>query len=86
MPGVNENHSKLDLEGSQNHQERDLGAFRGVLGALGFSNVFLEHHVEFCFHQVGAAWSIWGVILAATGFRMADPLGVSRCIWRNRKN
>ena len=25
-------------------------------------------------------------ILAATGFRRADPLCVFRCIWRNRKN
>ena len=35
---------------------------------------------------VGAPRSILCAILAPIGFRRVDPLGVSRCIWRNRKN
>ena len=35
--------------------------------------------------NVGAAWSILCAILAPTRFRRADPLCVSQCIRRNRK-
>jgi hypothetical protein len=37
------------------------------------------------YRHVGAIWSISNPIFAPTGFRRADPLGVSRCIWRYRK-
>ena len=41
---------------------------------------------HYFFELYCATWAIWGPICAPTGFRRADPLGVSRCIWRHRKN
>ena len=34
----------------------------------------------------GTTWLIFCAILAPAGFLRADLLGVSRCIWRNRRN
>ena len=36
--------------------------------------------------HISATWSMLRAILAPTGFRRADPLGVSRCIRRYRTN
>ena len=73
-------------KGPQISKNETLGRFGGVLGALCFSNTFWEHHLEFFVHHFGATWSNLGAILVLTGFRRVIILGVSQCIWRNRKN
>ena len=63
-----------------------LGASGGLLEAsvsrVGKRRTSLTHSFE----VFGVTWSISCAILAPTGFRRADPFGVSLCFWRNRKN
>ena len=76
VPRVIGNHSKLSLEESQG-VSGGLGSIRGSRNA--------EDKDETWGH-FGATWSILCAILAPTGFRRADPLGVCRCIWLSHKN
>ena len=64
----------------------DHGAFQGVLGAFGFLNAERRADKNEKWKHFGATWPILCASVAPTGFLRADPLGVSRCIWRNRKN
>ena len=69
----------------QNHQKSDVEAFLGGLEAFGFMNAERRADKDQNWSHFGAAWLILCAILAPSGFRRADPLGVYRCIWRNRK-
>ena len=82
MPRGIENHSKLSLEGS--------GRFEGGFGALDFMNAERRANKDEKWSHFDATWSIWCAILAPTGIRTAETLGISRYIFgataNTRKN
>ena len=86
VPRVIEHRLKLSLEGSKNDQNEILGCLGGVLGALGYMNAERRADKDEKWSHFGATSSILCAILAPTGCRKANPLGVSRCVCRNRKN
>ena len=84
-----ENHRTWGLEGFNNRQiinNETLGPFGGVLANTRWQERIFGQCPDLNFRSFGATWSIWSANLAPTGFGRADPLGVSRCIWRNRRN
>ena len=74
--------------GSEIIKNETSGCFGGggVLIALGFMNAERRADKDEKWNHFGPTWSIVYAIWAHTGFRRCDPVGVSRCIWRNRNN
>ncbi len=82
--------SKVKQKGANRNQTCVKGELKGtkcINESIWFQASIKDAKASYkCLH-FRATWSILCAILAPAGFRRADPLvGVSGCVWRNRKN